>query len=72
MNQDRSARKAERPLCTRCEYYYVTWEQGVPHGCKAMGFKSREYPYSVAFHVSGVCCQMFKFKDNTDRYMEIR
>ncbi len=66
MEEDNSAQNRKRPLCSKCEHYYVTWEQGTPHGCKAMGFKSRDYPYAVAFHVSGLCCQLFKEKPSID------
>jgi hypothetical protein len=30
--------------CHKCIYYYVTWNANFPHGCRAMGFKSRRYP----------------------------
>jgi hypothetical protein len=56
----KAALNTRRPLCTGCDYYYVTWETGVPHGCRAMGFKSRDYPYVIAQHVSGMVCQMYR------------
>lgn len=33
--------------CHKCEHYYVTWEERTPHGCRAMGFKSRRLPSIV-------------------------
>jgi predicted nucleic acid-binding Zn-ribbon protein len=30
--------------CHKCRYYFVTWNQQFPHGCRAMGFKSDRYP----------------------------
>jgi hypothetical protein len=67
MAQDSFAQGTHRPVCSKCKHYYVTWEEGAPHGCKAMGFKSRDYPYVVAFHVSGILCQMFKPKEGSER-----
>ena len=33
--------------CHRCRHYHVTWDERAPHGCRAMGFKSREMPIVV-------------------------
>lgn len=33
--------------CRACRHYYVTWDRHHPHGCRAMGFKSRSLPSSV-------------------------
>jgi hypothetical protein len=30
--------------CHKCKHYYVTWDKNFPHGCKAMGFKSKQLP----------------------------
>ncbi|MBW2407653.1 MAG: uracil-DNA glycosylase [Deltaproteobacteria bacterium] len=30
--------------CHKCKHYYVTWDKNFPHGCKAMGFKSKQIP----------------------------
>ncbi|MDR2422968.1 MAG: uracil-DNA glycosylase [Deltaproteobacteria bacterium] len=57
-----AAPKANRPTrrdCRRCRHYYITWEARVPHGCRAMGFKSQYLPYLQVFRVSGQNCQSF-------------
>jgi len=51
-----------RPRCIQCVHYFVTWHKAMPHGCKAMGFKSSYEPSLMAFHSSGVVCQMFQPK----------
>ncbi|SPD72664.1 conserved hypothetical protein [uncultured Desulfobacterium sp.] len=33
--------------CHECEHYYVTWDKYAPHGCRAMGFKSRQLPSMI-------------------------
>lgn len=52
----------KRINCRRCLYYYVTWEAGKPHGCKAYGFKSAQIPSMVVFKSSGSECSMFTEK----------
>ena len=48
--------------CRRCEYYFVTWQKGQPHGCRAYGFKSAQIPSMVVLKSSGTACSLFKEK----------
>jgi len=48
--------------CTRCLYFYVTWDRQYPRGCRAMGFKTREIPSSMVLKASGVECLKFEPK----------
>lgn len=48
--------------CHRCVHYYVTWQKGHPHGCKAMGFKSNRMPSLVVFDNSGTRCLKYEPK----------
>ncbi len=52
----------KRINCRRCEFYFVTWEKGKPHGCRAYGFKSPQIPSLVVFQSSGTDCSLFKLK----------
>jgi len=52
----------ERIICQKCINYYVTWEQGNPHGCKAYGFKSKVIPSMVVKRSSGIDCTLYKQK----------
>jgi hypothetical protein len=46
--------------CQRCTYYYITWEKQFPHGCRAMGFKSRFNPgVEVRMAMNGKNCKLF-------------
>ena len=46
--------------CHKCIYYYVTWNPNFPHGCRAMGFKSRRYPINEVRNImSGKDCLLF-------------
>lgn len=48
-----------RIICQKCVYYYVTWEVGKPHGCKAYGFKSTQIPSVVVKKSSGSNCKLY-------------
>jgi hypothetical protein len=50
--------------CRRCIYFFVTWQQSQPYGCKAYGFKSALIPSLVVKKSSAKDCQFFvdKFK----------
>lgn len=52
----------KRINCRKCQYYFVTWEAGQPHGCKAYGFKSAQIPSTVVLRSSGSSCSLFKEK----------
>lgn len=50
--------------CHKCKHYYVTWEKDFPHGCKAMGFKSRQLPnIVVCTSTPGMECLSFRIKE---------
>ncbi|MGV1099759.1 uracil-DNA glycosylase [Thiovibrio sp. JS02] len=50
------------PNCLACLHFFITYEPAHPYGCRAMGFKSREYPAKVVFASSGIHCQLFSAK----------
>jgi len=49
--------------CHKCRHYFITWEPSNPHGCRAMGFKSRQLPSAVVYQYSGEQCQAFQLKN---------
>ncbi len=51
-----------RIQCHQCQYYFVTWEQAKPHGCKAFNFKSKILPSMVVQQNSGQACEVYKPK----------
>ena len=50
--------------CKICKYYFVTWQQSQPHGCKAYGFKSKSVPSLVVKRQSKMDCTLFTPKHN--------
>lgn len=55
----------ERIICQKCIYYYVTWQDGRAHGCKAYGFKSKTIPSMVVKSSSRMDCKLYYKKPNT-------
>ena len=51
-----------RRNCFKCAFFYVTWDEQHPNGCKAMGFKTRQLPSVVVFQSSGKPCELYKKK----------
>lgn len=50
--------------CHNCEHYYVTWDEQTPHGCRAMGFKSKQIPNIVVQKTTpNLDCLSYKKKD---------
>lgn len=56
-------RKAERISCHQCKYFYVTWDNSFPYGCKANGFKGKIMPSLMVFQASGKSCLSFEPKE---------
>ena len=48
--------------CRYCEHYFVTYEKNAPHGCRGMGFKTRQMPSAVVFANSGRDCLLYRKK----------
>lgn len=55
------------PNCRACRYYYITWDEKFPHGCKAMRFKSRRLPHLDVLESSGTHCLLFLAKETERR-----
>ena len=54
--------KRTRIDCHKCKYYYITWEKNFPHGCRAMGFKSKQFPSITVFVSSNQDCLLYQEK----------
>ncbi len=49
--------------CYGCDHYFVTWDAQRPHGCRAMGFKSRLFPATLVRICSdGMACRLYTEK----------
>jgi len=54
-------------ICRKCEHYFVTWDKDKPHGCRMLGFKSRQAPSMVVRRATpGMQCQYYKPRPKKD------
>jgi hypothetical protein len=60
--RDGSVLDGKNPVCRQCIHYYVTWKPGLPHGCRALHFKSQYLPSIVVRSTSGEACHYFALK----------
>ncbi len=50
--------------CHKCHHYYVIWDRSQPHGCRRLGFKSRQFPSALVYQSSGAPCLHFALKQS--------
>ena len=48
--------------CSKCKFFFITWDSSAKYGCKAYKFKSKELPYLSVKKISNQDCQLFKEK----------
>ncbi|MBP2242551.1 hypothetical protein J2Z40_003127 [Cytobacillus eiseniae] len=48
--------------CFKCKFFYVTWDQQFPKGCKAFQFKTANLPSLDVRRASGQPCLRFQKK----------
>ncbi len=58
----------KRPICRHCRFYFITWDQGVPHGCRLYQIKSQQIPSVVVKQASGQECAGFESKDKKELF----
>ena len=56
------------PDCSRCRHFYVTYDPSLPRGCRAYGFKSKEWPTRVVLESSGSHCKQFEERDGIRKH----
>ncbi|MEE4167231.1 MAG: hypothetical protein V2I35_14605 [Desulfocapsaceae bacterium] len=57
-------KNSKSAVCRSCVNYYITHDMHAPHGCRALGFKSRKIPTAVVEETSGIACQLYMVKTN--------
>ena len=60
VKQDGSLRNIS---CNSCRYFYITWNNKRPYGCRAMGFISAKLPSTAVLEIEGRDCLSFEGKD---------
>ncbi|MFW2367462.1 MAG: hypothetical protein ACN4GW_13680 [Desulforhopalus sp.] len=55
-------KKSSLPICLQCKHYFITYDSTRPHGCRAMGFKSKVSPARLVYQTSSLVCQLYESK----------
>lgn len=58
---------SKRIDCFKCKFFYVTWDNRYPKGCKAFQFKTAGLPSVEVLRASGQPCLRFEKKNNGPR-----
>ncbi|MBF0184188.1 MAG: uracil-DNA glycosylase [Magnetococcales bacterium] len=58
--------------CRNCAHFQITWDAEFPRGCRAMGFKSRQWPWMQVLQSSGEPCLRFQLKSKSESIRERR
>ncbi|SFF75241.1 hypothetical protein SAMN05216353_10811 [Halobacillus alkaliphilus] len=53
--------------CFQCKHFHITWNPAFPRACDAYGFKAKEMPSQLVFHVTGIECMEFEPKQSEKR-----
>ena len=59
--------KKERISCHKCIYFYITWDNSFPYGCKSNGFKGKTMPSLMVFQAAGHACLSFEPKEKAQK-----
>ena len=51
-----------RPVCGKCQYFFVTHDPALPWGCRAFGFRAAQLPNLLVFASTGTNCARFEEK----------
>lgn len=52
----------ERPQCSQCRHFYITWDAKMPNGCRRFGIQCRDLPTKVVAQAGLGDCQGFEAK----------
>lgn len=52
----------DKPNCSQCRHYYITWDQRTPNGCRRFGIQSKARPSDVVASAGMGDCQGFEAK----------
>ena len=66
VDENRGAKQDGSPRnisCNSCRYFYITWNNKRPYGCRAMGFISAKLPSTAVLEIEGRDCLSFERKD---------
>lgn len=52
----------EKPNCSKCKHYFITWDKQTPYGCRIYGIKTQDRPSTIVKAAGGGECQGYEPK----------
>ena len=60
------------PNCTKCKYYFITYDQNTPRGCKAYQIQSKQLPSVIVKNANnGADCIGFEEKSHKKKEINL-
>jgi hypothetical protein len=56
----------EKPKCTQCRHYYITWDPKIPNGCRRFGIQCKDQPSRIVAQAGEGECQGYEAKVKKD------
>ncbi len=50
----------EKPNCSNCRHFYVTWDQKTPNGCRRFGIQCKDKPSAIVAAAGLGDCQGYE------------
>lgn len=67
MNEISMIESMEKPNCSQCRHFYITWDQKTPNGCRRFGIQCKETPTKIIAAAGLGDCQGYEEKRKTDK-----
>lgn len=52
----------EKPQCSKCRHYFITWDKNAPYGCRLYQIKTAVRPSEIVKSAGSGDCQGFEAK----------
>ncbi|MFP5384527.1 MAG: hypothetical protein ACLGHN_00515 [Bacteriovoracia bacterium] len=57
----------EKPKCSLCRHFYITWDQKTPNGCRRFGIQCKDLPSSIVAQAGLGECNGFEAKKRPEK-----
>lgn len=55
-----------KPNCSQCRHFYITWNQQTPNGCRRFGIQCKDAPSKIVSQAGLGQCQGFEAKKRSE------
>ena len=56
----------EKPNCTKCKHYFITWNTRTPNGCRKFAIESKDLPSRIVHQAGMGDCQGYEAKKSAE------